>query len=70
MKKYLITLKPAPNDHKIGRAQLSTILDSMGIPHKINEFWYFGRHKAIVEMCPTGAQKIERSDLVESICAA
>jgi hypothetical protein len=70
MKKYLITLKPAPNDHKMGRAQFSATLDEMGIAYRINEFWYFGRHKAIVEMCPTGVQKIEDSGLAESVCVA
>jgi hypothetical protein len=70
MKTYLVTLKPAPNDHKIGRAQLSATLDKMGISHNIKEFWYFGRHRAVIEMHPSSAKKVESSGLAESVCFA
>jgi hypothetical protein len=67
MNKYLITLKPAPNDHKIGRAQLSATLDDMGIPHRITEIWHFGNTKAVISLFPKDVMKLENKDTVSSI---
>jgi hypothetical protein len=67
MNKYLITLKPAPNDHKIGRAQLSATLDDMGIPHRITEIWHFGNTKAVISLFPKDVTKLENKDTVSSI---
>ena len=67
MKKYLITLKPAPNDHKIGRAQLSATLDDMGIPHRISEMWHFGNTKAVISLYPKDVMKVENQDTVSSV---
>jgi hypothetical protein len=70
MRKYLVTLKPAPNDHETGRAQLSATLDSIGVSHSIEEMWYYGRMKAIVTMSVSDAAKVEKHGIAESVCAA
>jgi len=70
MRKYLITLKPAPNDHKVAKQQLEAILNEMGIDHQIESLWHWGSTKAIVKLSPTNVHKIEKLDSVQYIVAA